>query len=102
MVEHVLSGELAAFTEAEWPLATPELAFQHDTLVAEPHRGRRLGLLVKTSQLLELGRLRPQLRRLHTWNAVENRHMLAINEAVGFTVTGHSGEWQRALPSQVD
>ena len=97
VAEHVPSGELAAFTELEWPLARPEVAYQHDTLVAGPHRGRRLGMLVKTTQLLELGRLRPQLRRLHTWNASENRHMLAINEAVGFAVTGYSGEWQRIL-----
>lgn len=97
VVEHVPTGELGAFTEAEWPLAVPEVAYQHDTLVAGPHRGRRLGMLVKATQLRELGRLRPQLRRLHTWNAAENRHMLAINEAIGFTVTGHSGEWQRTL-----
>lgn len=68
-----------------------------DVVGASEHRGRRLGLLLKTTQLLELGRSLPRLRRLHTWNAAENRHMLAINEAVGFTVTGHSGEWQRAL-----
>lgn len=97
VAEHLASGHLAAFTEVEWPLASPEVAFQFDTLVAGPHRGRRLGMLVKTHQLLELARIRPELRRLHTWNATENRHMLAINEALGFTVTGHSGEWQRTL-----
>lgn len=98
VVEHAPTGELAAFTEVEWPLAKAEVAYQHDTLVAGPHRGRRLGTLVKATQLLELGRLRPGLRRLHTWNATENRHMLAINEALGFTVTGHSGEWQLVRP----
>src|SRR5690606_3945757 len=41
VVEHVPSGQLAAFTELEWPLARPEVAYQHDTLVAGPHRGRR-------------------------------------------------------------
>jgi len=97
VAEHVPSGELAAFTEVEWPLTKPHLAFQHDTLVAATHRGRRLGLLIKTAQLLTLPGLRPELRRLHTWNAAENRHMLGINEAVGFTVTGSSGEWQRPL-----
>ncbi len=97
VVEHVPSRELAAFTEVEWPLAKPHIAYQHDTLVAAPHRGRWLGLLVKTEQLRTLPALRPELRRLHTWNAAENRHMLGINEAVGFTITGSSGEWQRPL-----
>lgn len=97
VVEHAPSGELAAFTEVEWPLSEPEVAYQFDTLVAGSHRGHRLGMLVKTSQLLELGRIKPELRRLHTWNASENRHMLAINEALGFEAVGSSGEWQITL-----
>ena len=99
VIEHAPSGELAAFTEVEWPLARPEVAYQHDTLVAGPHRGRRLGMLVKTTQLLTLPQVRPALGRLHTWNATENRHMLGINEAVGFTITGCSGEWQLTRPT---
>lgn len=37
--------------------------------------------------------------RVHTWNAAENVHMLAINAALGFREVGAQGGWQlRAAP----
>ncbi|GCD21836.1 GNAT family N-acetyltransferase [Cellulomonas algicola] len=95
--QHVPTGELVAFTVVEWPPTLPEAAYQQDTLVVAAHRGHRLGMLVKTAQLLRLEDLWPGLRRLHTWNAQENDHMLAINVALGFTPTGVLGMWQRDL-----
>ncbi len=97
-VRHVPSGDLVAFTVVEGPRTLPEVAYQQDTLVVAGHRGHRLGMLVKTAQLLRLEGLWPELRRLHTWNAQENDHMLAINVALGFTPTGVMGMWQRDLP----
>jgi GNAT superfamily N-acetyltransferase len=88
---------LAAFTNVEYPLDRPSVVFQHDTLVLREHRGRRLGLLVKTALLAELARIRPGARRLHTWNAQENEHMLAINVALGFAPAGVEANWQRRL-----
>jgi len=96
-VEHVPTRTLAAFTTMEYPRASPELVFQHDTLVVREHRGRRLGLLVKTVNLEQLAALRPGARRLHTWNAEENAHMLAINIALGFEPAGVYGMWQKSL-----
>ncbi len=61
------------------------------------HRGRSLGLLVKVAVLDELARSRPSARRVHTWNAEENRHMLAINVALGFAPAGVEAEWQLVL-----
>lgn len=95
---HRSTGALVAFTVVEQPVALPEVAYQQDTLVVQAHRGHRLGMLVKTAQLLRLGDAFPGLRRLHTWNAQENAHMLAINVALGFTPTGVLGMWQRDLP----
>lgn len=95
--QHVPTGGLVAFTVVEWPPALPEAAYQQDTLVVAGHRGHRLGMLVKTAQLLRLEDLWPGLRRLHTWNAQENDHMLAINVALGFAPTGVLGMWQRDL-----
>lgn len=95
--QHVPSGALVAFTVVEWPPTLPEVAYQQDTLVVAGHRGHRLGMLVKTAQLLRLEELWPDLRRLHTWNAQENDHMLAINVALGFVPTGVLGMWQREL-----
>ncbi|HEY3436715.1 MAG TPA: GNAT family N-acetyltransferase [Actinotalea sp.] len=95
--EHVPTGTLAAFTMVELPDARPEVVFQGDTLVLREHRGRRLGMLVKAALLDELARVRPQARRVHTWNAQENAHMLAINVALGFRPASVEAEWQLRL-----
>ncbi len=94
---HVPTGELAGFTTLQVPLDHPEVAFQHDTLVRRGHRGRRLGMLLKAANLERLIAAAPAARRVHTWNAAENRHMLAVNEALGFAKVGLVGEWQRTL-----
>lgn len=96
-VEHVPTRTLAAFTAVEYPHASPEIVFQDDTLVVREHRGRRLGLLVKAVNLEHLAALRPGARRVHTWNAEENSHMLAINVALGFEPAGVYGMWQKRL-----
>ncbi|RYV50964.1 GNAT family N-acetyltransferase [Pengzhenrongella frigida] len=95
VVEHVPTGTLAGFTMVEFPRQSPEIVFQQDTLVLREHRGRRLGLLIKAVNLEHLATLRPHARRLHTWNAEENAHMLAINIALGFVPVGVYGVWQK-------
>jgi hypothetical protein len=39
----------------------------------------------------------PAARSVITWNASENRHMLAINISLGFKPAGFEGEWQKRL-----
>lgn len=95
--EHVPSGRLVAYTEITFPHAAPEIAYQDDTLVLPEHRGHRLGMLIKTANLRELARVRPATERIHTWNAEENAHMLAINVALGFRPAGVLALWQRRL-----
>ncbi|QTE29331.1 GNAT family N-acetyltransferase [Pengzhenrongella sicca] len=95
--EHVPTRTLAAFTSLEYPLDSPGIVFQEDTLVAREHRGRRLGMLVKATNLDRLAATRPQARRVHTWNAEENSYMLAINVALGFAGAGVYAMWQKRL-----
>ena len=95
--EHVPTGTLAAFTVVRFPVEHPEVAFQDDTLVLQEHRGRRLGMLVKSDALRRLREVRPDAARIHTWNAEENTHMLSINVTLGFTPTGVIGMWQKRL-----
>ena len=95
--EHVPTRSLVAFTEVAFPLDDPAVVFQNDTLVLREHRGRRLGMLVKASLLAELARVRPAAERIHTWNAAENAHMLAINVALGFRPASVEAEWSRDL-----
>ncbi|WP_164737156.1 GNAT family N-acetyltransferase [Georgenia sp. SYP-B2076] len=94
---HVPTGELAAFTQLMLPAHRKEMVFQYNTLVRADHRGRRLGLLVKAANLQLLAQVRPEARRVHTWNAGENRYMLAINEQIGFARASIEGAWQRRL-----
>lgn len=95
--EHVPTGRLAAFTMVAYPHDRPEVVYQEDTLVLSEHRGRRLGMLVKSDLLRRLREVRPDARRIHTWNAEENGYMLGINVALGFRPRGVAGEWQKKL-----
>lgn len=92
---HRDSGELAAYSVLELAPGKPWLAEQDDTLVAAAHRGHRLGMLVKIANLRRLADY-PDVRRVTTFNAAENGHMLAINVALGFRPAGWDGEWQKS------
>jgi len=92
---HRDTGDLAAYSVLELPAGKPWLAEQDDTLVAAPHRGHRLGMLVKIANLRRLAGAAPAVERVTTFNAAENGYMLAINEALGFRPAGWDGEWQR-------
>lgn len=94
---HAGSGELAAFTELVRPVDPTATTIQADTLVLREHRGHRLGLLLKATGLIAWRQASPSTPRVLTWNAEENRPMLAINEALGFTPVGAVGVWQKRL-----
>ena len=96
---HLPSGELAAYSVLQLTPSKPWLADQDDTLVAKPHRGHRLGMLVKLANLRRLRSEYPGVDRVITFNAAENDHMLAINVALGFRPAGWDGEWQRIVPA---
>lgn len=95
-VEHIPSGALVAFTILTVPEGKP-VAYQEETLVHGEHRGKRLGLWVKAANLEYLAREHPKVERIHTWNADENEHMLAINTRIGFQAASVEGAWQRKL-----
>jgi GNAT superfamily N-acetyltransferase len=82
------TGELAALTEMAVDPADPGWAHQLFTVVARKHRGHRLGLLVKVAMLESLATAEPQLERIMTWNAQANKHMIAVNETLGYAVLG--------------
>jgi GNAT superfamily N-acetyltransferase len=92
---HRGTGQLVAFTALEVARDTPEAAFQEDTLVLEGHRGHKLGLLVKTANFVRIREAWPTVRRIYTWNAEENAHMLAINVSMGFRGAQSEGAWEK-------
>ncbi|TQL47589.1 acetyltransferase (GNAT) family protein [Homoserinimonas aerilata] len=94
---HVASDSLVAFTELVTAHDTSRPAFNNSTLVLHEHRGRRLGMLVKAANLRLLKESAPGHPSVYTWNAEENRHMLDVNEAIGFVPVGYEGSWKRSL-----
>ena len=91
------SGRLVAYSDMAWTTHDPENAFQWDTLVLREHRGHRLGALVKVANLERLLAEAPDARRVHTWNADENTHMNAINDAMGFVPRQRESVWRLDL-----
>jgi GNAT superfamily N-acetyltransferase len=94
---HRDTGRLVAYTELHVPGAAPERAYQWDTIVLAEHRGHRLGTLVKMANLRQLGAVSPATTKVTTWNADDNKPMIAVNTALGFAVVGADLEWQKHL-----
>ncbi len=97
VARHVPSGRLVAFTDLVVRPGQQDLAVQGDTLVLREHRGRGLGLATKVANLAALQREKPGVTTVRTWNADTNTHMIAINERMGFAVTGWTREWAKDL-----
>ena len=91
---HAETSAVAGLTVLHVHNAHPHRPEQWTTAVAAPHRGHRLGLLIKATNLQLLAEVNPQARYVETWNAGENRHMLAINTRIGFRLHSVQGAWQ--------
>jgi len=96
-VEHVPSGALVGYSSLSVPSQRARAVMQDDTLVLREHRGHRLGMLLKVANLAHLAELRPGHPSVITYNAEENRHMLRVNEEVGFVPIGYEGAWMKRL-----
>jgi RimJ/RimL family protein N-acetyltransferase len=91
------TGALAGHTMVGVDGDRPWLGWQYDTSVLRAHRGHRLGLLLKIGMLRWLAAEEPALRRLDTWNAASNAHMIKVNEILGYRVVAQAIAWQRRL-----
>ena len=96
-VRHRASDTLVGFTQLSVPPEQERPINQNDTIVASGHRGHRLGMFLKAANLARLETEAPGHPSVYTWNAEENRHMLRVNEAVGFVAVGLEGGWRREL-----
>lgn len=94
---HEPTGRLAGFTDLAVPAGGGAVGYQWSTVVAAAHRGHRLGLLMKIANLQQLLVAMPEVRYLNTWNADENTHMVAVNDALGYQSMEGWSEWQLEL-----
>lgn len=95
--EHLPSGRLVAFSVLSTPAQSHRAVHQYATLVLREHRGHRLGMLTKVANLAHLADVSPGHPSILTFNAEENRHMLDVNEALGFTAIAYEGAWRKDL-----
>ena len=91
---HTATGDAAGFTLIHVHDAHPHRPEQWNTAVTGPHRGHRLGLLLKAVNLQQLVTSTPEARHVTTWNAGENNHMLGINTRLGFRLHSVHGAWK--------
>jgi GNAT superfamily N-acetyltransferase len=97
---HDATGQLAGFTELDVPPEPERPVEQVDTLVLSDHRGHRLGMLLKLTNLRELAARFPDSHVVETMNAEDNRHMLDVNEAVGFRPVSYAARWKKDVSAK--
>ncbi len=90
-------GTLAGHTQLVFPESDPEDVYQWDTLVLGDHRGHGLGLTLKVHAMQSSKDLLEGRRFIHTYNAVANEPMIAVNELMGFRLVAYNGEFVREL-----
>ncbi|WP_193609601.1 GNAT family N-acetyltransferase [Nocardioides lijunqiniae] len=90
-------GAVVAYTDVATTVHEPGRAYQWGTLVRRADRGHRLGMAVKVANLRLLQREDPGARRVVTWNAEVNGHMIGVNERLGFVPVERAGELQKRL-----
>jgi GNAT superfamily N-acetyltransferase len=97
LAEHIPTGAAAGYTELRVPRDPERPVAQGDTIVTQDHRGHRLGTVLKVANLLRLDDERPGHPSITTFTAEENRHMLAINDRLGFVPWGYQSAWKKVL-----
>ncbi len=91
-------GRVVAYSDLVVPGTDPRWIHQWGTLVARDHRGHRLGVAVKVANIRAFQAAHPEdRRRIITWNAEVNEHMIAVNELMGFRATARGGQLQKRL-----
>lgn len=87
------SGTPVAYTEVFVDPNDPRHLFQGATAVDPGHRGHALGQQLKATMFERVVAERPEAEFIRTFNADDNRPMLAVNEAMGFEPLYQAIRW---------
>ncbi len=96
-VVHLASGAVVGVSDIGINQRRPDVCYQWNTIVDPDHRGRGLGLVLKTHNHRHLLATCPEARWINTWNASTNAHMVPINDRLGYRVAERWSEWQLDL-----
>jgi predicted acetyltransferase len=96
------SDRFAGVTDIFFRSWDPAVVNQGNTGVLRAHRGRRLGWWLKAAMARKIVDEVPEARIIRTGNAFSNAHMLAINDAMGFTVSSVTTTWELPVKTVLD
>ena len=99
VARHRETAEVGGHTQVVISPHRAWLGLQADTAVSRAHRGRRLGLLLKIHMIRWLAEAEPQLEVLETWNNVDNRFMIRVNEMLGYRLSATFATYELTLPT---
>jgi len=91
------SGACVGGTEVTFEAWEPSTGIQQNTGIDPAHRGLGLAKWAKATMLERIRSEQPRVERIRTDNAFSNAAMLAINNALGFTVISTRTEWQGSV-----
>jgi hypothetical protein len=96
---HDATGQIVARTKLSFEADDDTHARQRVTIVEPAHRGRRLGLIVKSANHAYTRAHEPALRVIDAWNAEEHTHMRAVNAMLGFQPVDGWSVFQLSVPA---
>ena len=88
---------VAGWTRLVLPADAGEPARQLDPAVLPDHRGHGLGLWLKAAMLRRVRARWPAVAEITTGTADDNRHMLALNAALGYRPLRRTVDYRLAL-----
>jgi GNAT superfamily N-acetyltransferase/RimJ/RimL family protein N-acetyltransferase len=96
---HDATGQIVARTKLSFEANDDTHARQRVTIVEPAHRGRRLGLIVKSANHAYARAHEPALHVIDAWNAEENTYMRAVNAMLGFQPVDGWSVFQLSVPA---